>query len=449
MAIQIRHPSLRNMTPMFRELDGYLEVHRIGFALSDPDGFLFAANGRFIEQTGGLPLQTTPLPEILRILRQRWPFPSEQILGEWLRHPPLRHPGFWEGRVHQEKGPEKKGLDLFRIPLSISRKGMLYLFQPVHPGDPPGLIEHFRTLRKSFRLILLDFLDYAVLLPALHSSGSPDRCNSVLLSTSPRFQAGSAFLRVEPDGTDRLKDLSGPVLRSTSCLDNPPPPVVRRGYFSREDDSEPLLFHLPLFAESSFYGWARFPILENMSRKTLMRSKTAEARILSETLHQIRIDLAFAPLLEKDSDSGFYSERGIRQILQDLMAPDGTGESFALVALTLGSPAGEGPLVEILERFSRKTDMVGRLSCGEYVLVLMDATQGRAGKALNRLKEVLEVQSRKDYRIRLRLGMAIFPDTPATPIRMLRSAFQKTMTSVGEPGEATGESSLSLSGEIS
>ena len=431
MGIQLRHTALRNMSPMLRELDDYLALHRIGFALSDPDGLLFAVNSLFVEQSGDFPLQTTPLSEILRFWHQKRGASPDRILDEWLAPPPLRQSGAWNGRLPLEKSPRNPMLELFRIPLSLSQSGILYLFQTTHSEALPSLIEHFQILRKSFQLILLDLLDYAVLLAALHDTRSPDRCDSVLLSTTARFQSGSSFLHVERENPTPLHKPSGPVLRSTLLSKNPPHLVVRRGYFSRQELFGPLTFHLPLFAESSFYGWALFALSKDTNRKQLIRSKTSDARALSEALHRIRLDLFLAPLLEKHPGSGFYSERGIQQILQDLMSPEGTAESFALVGLSLESTDGEAPLIELLSRFSRKMDLTGRLSTREYVLVLMDAGQGRAGKALERLKEVLEEHARKDYRIRLSLGMTIFPGTENTPVRMIRSAFFRTTRVIG------------------
>ena len=434
MAIQLRHPALRNMVPLLRELEAYLELHRIGFALSDPVGLLYSANSLFIEKTGSFPLQTTPLSEILRIWNQKRGPSPDRILDKWLAMPPLRSPGVWSGKLPESNALQDSNLELFRIPLSLSRSGILYLFQPTSSAEPNALIEHFQILRKSFQLILLDLLDYSVLLTAFHNTGSQDSLNAVLLSTTPRFQKGSSFLQIEPDKSMPGRNVSGPILRSALLLDIPPLPVVRRGYFSRPDPSGPLVFHLPLFAESSFYGWGLFSLSKDTNRKTLVRSKATDAQTLSEGLHRIRLDLFCDPLLEKHSESGLYSERGIRQILQDLMSPEGTRECFALVSLSLDSPDGEAPLVELLSKYSRKTDLIGRLSAREYVVVLMDAAQGRAAKALDRFRRVLEMQAQKDYRIRLRIGMTIYPDTPATPLRMIRSSFLRTMASVGVPG---------------
>lgn len=434
MAIQLRHPTLRNMTPMLRELDGYLDLHQIGFALSDPVGLLYSANTLFIEKTGNYSLQTTPLSEILRTWKQKRGPSPDRILDEWLAPPSLRRPGAWGGKLPKPASQQDSDLELFRIPLSPSRSGILYLFQPTHSESPHTLIEHFQILRKSFLLVLLDLLDYAVLLKSFHDTGSEDRLNTVFLSTTPRYQSGSSFLKIETDKVLPGKNFPGTVLHSTILLDNPPRPVVRRGYFSRPDPSGPLMFHLPLFGESSFYGWALFAMSEDTNRKTFLRKKATGAESLSEGLHRIRLDLFFDPLLEKHSESGFYSERGIRQILQDLMSPEGTRECFALVGLSLDSPDGETPFLELLSKVSRKTDLVGRLSSREYVVIVMDAAQGRAARALERLRQVLEMHSRKDYRIRLRLGMTLFPDTPATPLRMIRSSFLHTMVSVGVAG---------------
>lgn len=434
MAIQLRHPTLRNMVPMLRELDGYLDLHRIGFALSDPVGLLYSANTFFLEKAGNVSLQTTPLSEILRIWKQKRGPSPDRILDEWLAPPPLRRPGVWGGKLPKAASQQDADLELFRIPLSLSRSGILYLFQPTLSESPHSLIEHFQILRKSFLLVLLDLLDYSVLLKAFRDTGSQDRLNTVLLSTTPRFQTGSSFLKIETENQMTGRTPPGTVLHSTILPHNPPLAVARRGYFSRPDPSGPLVFHLPLFGESSFYGWALFALSEDTHRKTLLRKRATGAEALSDGLHRIRLDLFFDPLLEKHSESGFYSERGIRQILQDLMSPEGTRECFALVGLSLDSPDGEIPLLELLSKVSRKTDLVGRLSSREYVVILMDAAQGRAARALERFRQVLDMHSRKDYRIRLRLGMTIFPDTPATPVRMIRSSFLHSMVSIGVTG---------------
>ena len=431
MPIQLRHPTLRNLKPLLLEMDQYLESHRIGMAISGPDGLILIANDRFLEKAGDSPLPTTPLYEILAIWQKGLPGGSADLLEEWLL-PRTNRNERW-GRM----GPDifrsgSPNTELMRIPLSLSRDFLLFMFQPGFSSPPVGLIDHFQLLKNNLSLILLDLLDHSVLIRGFHAP-PPAGCESVILSSMPRFQSGSGFLRITPSATEDPEVSPCMSLGSVPVTENETPGISRRGFFS-QDSTLPggLFLNLPLFGESSFYGWAIVPMPTQSHRGTLYRKTTEMAIRLSEALHANRQDLRFVPLFEKDRTHGFYSERGILQILQDLMTPDGTRESFALIGMSLGSHTGVMPLEEMLSRFSRRSDMSGKISSKEYVLVVMDAGKDRAEKALTRLLGILHARAKDDYRLNLGIGMTLFPEPQATPLRMLRTSLMRHIATVGE-----------------
>lgn len=431
MPIQLRHPALRNLKPLLLEMDQYLESHRIGMAISGPDGLILIANDRFLEKAGDSPLPTTPLYEILAIWQKGLPGGSADLLEEWLL-PRTNRNERW-GRM----GPDifrsgSPNTELMRIPLSLSRDFLLFMFQPGFSSPPVGLIDHFQLLKNNLSLILLDLLDHSVLVQGFRDP-PPAGYESVILSSMPRFQSGSGFLRITPSATEDPEVSPCMSLGSVPVTENETPGISRRGFFS-QDSTLPggLFLNLPLFGESSFYGWAIVPMPTQSHRGTLYRKTTEMAIRLSEALHANRQDLQFVPLFEKDRTHGFYSERGILQILQDLMTPDGTRESFALIGMSLGSHTGVMPLEEMLSRFSRRSDMSGKISSKEYVLVVMDAGKDRAEKALTRLLGILHARAKDDYRLNLGIGMTLFPEPQATPLRMLRTSLMRHIATVGE-----------------
>lgn len=431
MSVQLRHPTIRNMKPLFLEMDHYLESHRIGMGLSGPDGLLLTANDRFLEKIGQIPLQTTPLHEILRVWQKGLMKGPADLLEEWLL-PRTNRTDRWERMIPDIFRSGSPNMELMRIPLALSRNYMLYMFQPGFSSPPVRLIDHFQFLKNSLSLILLDLLDHASLLQVFRER-PPMECDSVILASMPRYQAGSAFLRITPSGMEALESSACMSLRSIPVQETETPRISRRGFFSRDATPPGLpLLNLPLFGESSFYGWAIASMSTESPRGSLYRKKTEMARNLSFALHANRSDLQFVPLLEKDRTYGFYSERGILRILQDLMSPEGTGETFALVGLSLNSLSGVAPLEETLSRFARATDMLGKISPKEYVLIVMEAKENRAQKALTRLLGVLHSRAKDDYRLTLGIGMAVFPDPQATPLRMLRSALMRHIATVGE-----------------
>ena len=76
--------------------------------------------------------------------------------------------------------------------------------------------------------------------------------------------------------------------------------------------------------------------------------------------------------------------------------------------------------------------MLGKISPKEYVLVVMDAGKDRAEKALTRLLGILHARVKDDYRLNLGIGMTLFPEPQATPLRMLRTALMRHIATVGE-----------------
>ncbi|MHB1285197.1 MAG: nucleotidyl cyclase domain-containing protein [Leptospirales bacterium] len=434
MAIQFRHQTLRPPGPALNLLDKYLEEHRLGFALISVNGLFMAANTRFLARTDKPDPVIGTLPSSL--LKKAWSGhlsgQDRNTLSEWL-DPKDSTYGTWEGTLLETAGEGQQVVALFRASLSLSGKEQLFLFHSFPRQDPSSpLLSHFLSLKKEILSIVLDMRDYSTLLPYFLDRETPPGETTILLAEESRWIEGTSFLRITPREESSEEVPQCISLRSRRTGDLFPPPG-RRALFSKEPSSAGKVFlNIPLFRETSFYGWMIFPFSgEGIHRGDLYRKKALAASDLSGLLHEIRSDLFMAPALEKESPGGLYSRRGILKALQDLMSQEKKRSSFGLIGITLADPAGISPLSTHLQTFLRGSDLLGQVSPMEFILIVTDADRARTQKTLRRLLSFLKPLAQENYRLNARIGLCHYPEDGTTPLRITRKVFLHDTVHIG------------------
>ncbi len=435
MAIQFRHQTLRPPGPALNLLDQYLEEHRLGFALISVNGLFMAANNRFLARTDKPDAVIGTLPSSL--LKKIWSGhlagQDRNTLSEWLDPKDSCH-GTWEGTLQEKAGEGQQVIALFRASLSLSGKEQLFLFHSFpRQALSHSLLSHFLSLKKEILSIVLDLRDYSTLLPFfLESETTPPGDTTILLAEASRWVEGTSFLRITPreessEGTPQWISLKS---RRTGDLF---PPPGRRALFSKEPSSgEKVFLNLPLFRETSFYGWMIFPFSgAGFHRGDLYRKKALAATDLSGLLHETRSDLFLAPALEKERPGGLYSRRGILKALQDLMSQENKRSSFGLLGITLADPAGISLLSAHLQTFLRDSDLLGRVSPMEFILIVTDSDRTRTQKTLRRLLSFLKPFAQENFRLNARIGLCHYPEDGGTPLRIMRKVFLHDAVHIG------------------
>ncbi len=435
MAIQFRHATLRPPGQALALLDAYLEEHGIGFALISLKGLFLAANDRFLARTDQpcAMIGTLPSSHLEHVWSSHVSKRDRTILSQWLatRDTPS---GAWNGTVRDHTGEGKQVVSLFRTSLSLSGEEQLFLFRSSpEPNHQPGLLgHHFLSLKKVLLPLILDLRDYATLLPLFIDREIPPWKTSVLLAEEPRWIPGTSFLRI----TSRQKqpeDSPQWISLKSERTDRIFPPPTRRALFSMDPSlPEQVFLNLPLFRETSFYGWIVWPFSgEGAHRGTLYRRRTIAASGLSEQLHETRSDLLLLPALEKERTQGLYSHRGILKAVQDLMSRERNGAPFGLIGITLADPAGIDPLATHLQTFLRASDLLGHVSPMEFLLIVTDSDRDRTRKTFRRLLSLLEPVALSDYRLNARIGLCHYPEDGTTPVRILRKVFRNDAVHIG------------------
>ncbi|MHB8422008.1 MAG: GGDEF domain-containing protein [Leptospirales bacterium] len=435
MAIQFRHQTLRPPGKNLTALDTFLDDHRMGLALVSTSGLILLANDLFLSRSD-LPhamIGSLPVSHLAHNWSSHLSARDAHVLTEWLL-PHLPSNEMWNGIVQEHREEGNRTVTLFRGTLSLSGKEHLFLFQggPTRKLQSGRLAMHFPFLKNHLLPILLDLRDYDTLLPFFFETDSPPRQTTVLLSEESRWLPETSFFRI----TSRQKNpLDAPQWASllSERVELPFYAPARRALFSREPSlPEQISLNLPLFWETSFYGWIIWPFPGTGShRGTAYRKKFLAACDLSEQLHRIRTDLLLAPVLEREKMTGLYTQRGVLKSLQDLMSKQKSQRDFGLIGITLADPAGIGPLLTHLQTFLRGSDLLGHTSPMEFLLIITDSDRERTQKTFRRLLSVFTPIILSDFRLNARIGRCHYPEDGSTPIRLLRKAFLNDAVHVG------------------
>lgn len=436
MATQFRHPPLRPLGTELTALDRFLDDHRIGFALVSANGLMLAANDLFLARTD-LPhamIGTLPVSHLAHVWAGHVSERDGQTLVQWLTpHEPSNES--WNGSIREHPKEGDQIVTLFRATLSLSGKERLFLFQS-SPGEgtrPGTIAHHFPFMKDHLLPIILDLRDYDAMLPLFLETDPSSVQTTVLLSEEARWFPETSFLRI----TSRQKKTSEHpqwISLLSERMSEPFPPPSRRPTFSRDlSIPEQLFLNMPLFRETSFYGWIIWPFTGAGShRGTVYKRRSSEASDLSDQLHRIRTDLLLIPVLETERTTGLYSHRGILKALQDLMSKGKAGRAFGLIGITLADPAGIDPLSNHLRTFLRGSDLLGHNSPMEFLLVVTDSDREKTQKTFRRLLSVLRPIALADYRLNARIGLCQYPEDASTPIRILRKAFLHNAVHIGQ-----------------
>lgn len=445
MPIQFSHSTLRPLTSVVNALDSYLSEHALAFAIVSRKGIFLAANNLFLSKSGSkASLGTTPLSHFAKKWGSKIEGENADILMGWF-FPSQKSERFWNETILEKSGSGPVSVSLFRAAPTLSEEEYVLLFRESGAAHASNKIAsdlgfHFIAIKENILRLILDLRDYEALLPYFLKQDEPGasvRGDTYLyLAEEPRWIPGCRFLKIEsrpivkPEDPNWISLTSEPVPQLTGPLSQP----SRRAFFTRKDDKPDLILNLPLFRETSFYGWG-FRLLSGDAAETgtVHRKALKSVQLLSERLHAIRTDLFLFPPLEREKILNMYSRQGLIQALEDLIEQNRfIGGTFGLIGITLDEPSGIEPMAELLKVFVRGADILGRPSPMEFLLLLPGNTIEMTAKTLQRLSAFIAPHLQTDYRLNATVGICHFPKDGHSPLRLLRQAFSGNASRMGQ-----------------
>lgn len=445
MPIQFSHATIRPLTSVVNDLDRYLTEHSLGFAIVSSKGLFLAANDLFLSKSGSKAnLGSTPLSHFTKSWGSKLDAGGTDILMEWF-FPSQKAESFWTETIVEKTASGPSSVSLFRAAPSLSEEENVLLFRESGPANAVTKITsdqgfHFIAIKENTLRLILDLRDYEALIPYFldqdESSSSARGSAHLYLAEEPRWMPGSRFLKIEsrpvpkPENPNWLSLTSEPVAQLTGPLSQP----TRRAFFTRRDGDPELILNLPLFQETSFYGWGFRKMTGNPSETgTLHRKSLKSAGLLSERLHAIRTDLFLFPPLEREKILNLYSRHGLIQALEDLIEQNRfAGGAFGLIGIAMDDPSGIEPMAALLKDFLRRADILGRPSPTEFLLLLPGNSPEMTSNTFRRLSAFVTPHLLTDYRLNATVGICHFPNDGQSPLRLLRQAFSENTVRMGQ-----------------
>jgi len=433
MSILLGHSSIRPLTNTLKKVNMICEKEMLGFALLSKKGFLRATDSLFLSflDTKIISIGTIPQSEIEKaFLSKTLPLHATTI-NMWIRGNTMPPGGLWQSTIPLGESTA----ELFRASVTNSDEEAVLFIRKGGDQNRPGqsLPLLFTEISEEISEILLDSIDHETILDVLSDpfweeseSPSPPR---VFLWNTPKWQNNAFLIQVS---TRTLIDNQTPITTAISSII--PDQVMKsistpgtRSFFIKESDQGSIHMTIPLLRETSHLGWIIQELtLEEQKKTDIAQHIRQKAKDLTQKIFRNREELRLINLLNRDQDSGLLSRRGLIDGLTDLLEMSPTKpQGVGLVGITISDARGIFPLVEHLEIFTRYSDLLGRISPMEFLVLLPDTSRSGTEKALARMKSSLLAEVAQNPSLLANLTFCHAPEDGASPLKLLRSAFQE------------------------
>lgn len=425
------------MTNILQKVNLTCEKEMLGFALLSKKGFLRAADSLFLSFLDKkiISVGTIPQADIEKTFLSKTLPAHASTINSWIRGTIPETGGLWQTTVPFGE----RSLELFRASITNSDEEAVLFFKTTGDQAFPAtsLSRIFTDLSEEISSILLDSIDHEKILETLsdpfwEESGFPE-LPRVFLWDTPKWRKNSSLIQVS---TRTSLDRQAPLTTAISSII--PEQVmqsistpVSRSFFIREDDQENIHMIVPLFRETSHLGWMVQKLTqEGQKKQNITHHIQQKANDLTQKIFRNREELRLINLLNRDPDSALLSRRGLIDGLTDLLEISSLrAQGVGAIGITLSEANGIFSLVEHLELFTRYSDLLGRISPMEFLVFLPDTSRSGTEKALKRMKTALTAEIAKNASLLATLTFCHAPEDGASPLKLLRAAFQDSTQS--------------------